>query len=164
VLVRRSYNAGVFSPPKSRYGRREIPIAPGVARALWQLRKAAERAGDDELVFATRTGGPLDRRNLYSRILKPAARAAGVPWAGFHTLRHTRATALFRAGWNAKQVQRFLGHHSAAFTLDTYAHLLPDDLPEPGEPAALQVVHKVSTRPAETGRNADTGEAAGIPL
>lgn len=124
MLVRRSYNAGVFSPPKSRYGRREIPIAPGVARALWQLRKAAERAGDDELVFATRTGGPLDRRNLYSRILKPAARAAGVPWAGFHTLRHTRATALFRAGWNAKQVQRFLGHHSAAFTLDTYGHLM----------------------------------------
>jgi hypothetical protein len=36
-----------------------------------------------------------------------------------------------RSGWNAKQVQLLLGHHSPAFTLATYVHLLPDDLPEP---------------------------------
>jgi hypothetical protein len=36
---------------------------------------------------------------------------------------------LFRAGLNAKQVQVWLGHHSPAFTLATYVHLLPDDLP-----------------------------------
>ncbi len=28
-----------------------------------------------------------------------------MPWAGFDTLRHTCASMLFRAGWNAKQVQ-----------------------------------------------------------
>jgi len=38
---------------------------------------------------------------------------------------------LFRSGWNAKQVQMVLGHHSPAFTLATYVHLVPDDLPEP---------------------------------
>jgi hypothetical protein len=37
----------------------------------------------------------------------------------------------FRSGWNAKQVQLLLGHHSPAFTLAVYVHLLPDDLPEP---------------------------------
>ena len=47
------------------------------------------------------------------------------------TLRHTCASILFRRGYNAKQVQVWLGHHSAAFTLGTYVHLLPDDLPEP---------------------------------
>jgi hypothetical protein len=31
---------------------------------------------------------------------------------------------LFEAGRNPKQIQHWLGHHSAAFTLDTYAHLL----------------------------------------
>lgn len=46
-------------------------------------------------------------------------------------VRHTAATILFRPGWNAVQVQKFLGHHSPAFTLATYVHLLPDDLPEP---------------------------------
>jgi hypothetical protein len=28
-------------------------------------------------------------------------------------------------------VQRWLGHHSPSFTLDTYVHLLEDDLGEP---------------------------------
>jgi hypothetical protein len=55
---------------------------------------------------------------------------AGVPWAGFHTFRHTCATTLFRRGLNAKQVQVWLGHHSPAFTLATYVHFLADDLPD----------------------------------
>ena len=65
------------------------------------------------------------------RVIKPAAVSAGVPWASVHTLRHTCASRLFKAGWNAKQVQMMLGHHSPAFTLSTYVHLIPDDLPEP---------------------------------
>jgi hypothetical protein len=47
------------------------------------------------------------------------------------TLRHTCASILFRRGYNAKQAHVWLGHHSAAFTLATYVHLLPEDLPEP---------------------------------
>ena len=82
-------------------------------------------------MFAGAKGAPLDSVNGFNRVMKPAARRAGVPWAGWHTLRHTCATNLFRNGWNAKQVQRFLGHHAAALTLDRYVHLLPDDLPEP---------------------------------
>jgi integrase len=89
-----------------------------------------------------RGGGYLNQSNVLNRVLKPAAIAAGV-WlsldtkgrttsgVGFHTFRHTCATMLFRHGLNAKQVQMWLGHHSPAFTLETYVHLLPDDLPEP---------------------------------
>ena len=69
-----------------------------------------------------------------NRVLKPAARRAGVPWAGFHTFRHTCATTLFRRGLNAKQVQVWLGHHSPAFTLATYVHYLADDLPDASFP------------------------------
>jgi integrase len=54
-----------------------------------------------------------------------------VPWLGFHGFRHTCATALFAETANVKQVQAWLGHHSPAFTLETYVHLLPEDLPEP---------------------------------
>jgi len=52
-------------------------------------------------------------------------------WVGFHTFRHTCATIRFRRGWNAVQVQRWLGHHSPSFTLDTYVHLL-DECPRAG--------------------------------
>ena len=83
-------------------------------------------------MFTTRDGTHLDPSNVAARVLKPAARRAGVPWAGFHTFRHTCATMLFRHGLNAKQAQMWLGHHSPAFTLATYVHLLPDDLPDAG--------------------------------
>ena len=58
----------------------------------------------------------------------PAAHRAGVPWARFHTLRHTCAAMLIDAGASPLRLQRWMGHHSAAFTLDTYGHLLGDDL------------------------------------
>jgi integrase len=68
------------------------------------------------------------------RVFKPAVEEVGAPWAGFHTLRHTAASRLFKAGRNPVQVQRWLGHHSAAFTMSVYAHLMDDDL---GEPVSL---------------------------
>jgi integrase len=40
-------------------------------------------------------------------------------------LRHTHATLLLQAGVHPKIVSERLGHHSVAFTLDTYAHVLP---------------------------------------
>jgi hypothetical protein len=43
------------------------------------------------------------------------------------------ASMLFEHGGNAKHVQRWLGHHSEAFTLATYVHLLSDELDEPLE-------------------------------
>jgi integrase len=91
---------------------------------------AANGAGDTDPVFASATGGHMNAANLARRVLKPAAVRAGVGWASWHTLRHTCATELFRRGLNAKQVQVWLGHHSPAFTLETYVHLLSDDLPE----------------------------------
>jgi integrase len=130
VKVRRRYYRGSFAPPKSRYGRRDVPLAEGMARQLWELRKETSPT-DGEPLFRSRSGGLLDSSNVFGRVLKPAARAAGVPWAGFHSLRHTCATMLFRSGLNAKQVQVWLGHHSPAFTLATYVYLLPDDLPDP---------------------------------
>jgi integrase-like protein len=81
-------------------------------------------------VFPGRNGGPLDSSTVF-RAVRNAGKRAGVPWVGPHTLRHTCGTRLFRAGLNSKQVQLWLGHHSPAFTLATYVHLLPEDLPEP---------------------------------
>ncbi len=85
----------------------------------------------EDPVFLGPEGRPLRSEFVLRSIVKPAAARAGVPWAGVHTLRHTCASILFRSGWNAKQVQVVLGHHSPAFTLATYVHLIPDDLPEP---------------------------------
>jgi integrase len=127
VTVARSFHAGRFEPPKSRFGRRVIPLSTRMAQELELLFLTIEDL--DQLVFPSSAGTVLDTSNLAARVLKPAARRAGVPWVGFHTFRHTCATTLFRRGLNPKVVQMWLGHHSPAFTLGTYVHLIPDDLP-----------------------------------
>ena len=40
-----------------------------------------------------------------------------------HDLRHTAATLMIENGDDIRTVQDALGHHSAGFTLDTYAHV-----------------------------------------
>jgi integrase len=43
----------------------------------------------------------------------------------FHAARHTFASQAFAKLMDPSWVSRQLGHHSVAFTLDTYVHLLP---------------------------------------
>jgi integrase len=158
IHVRRSYYRGTMNPPKSRYGVRSVPISKDMAQRLWHARNGRTA---DSPVFPNTRGGLLDAVNVYNRDLKPAARAAGVEWATWHTLRHTCATELFNRGLNAKQVQTWLGHHSAAFTLSVYVHMLSDELPDadfwdvPGVPLV--------SPPAE-GASVLTPDEAGIGL
>jgi integrase len=121
VMVRRRLYAGELAPPKTKHGRRDVPLSPTLAQRLWTL---LAREPDETVIF---TG---DRSKLYA-VVRAAGERAGVPWVGLHSLRHTCASILFRRGLNAKQVQAWLGHHSAAFTLSTYVHLIDDDLPDP---------------------------------
>lgn len=166
LLVRRRFYKGTFAPPKSRYGRRDVPLAEGMAKRLWRLRGTA---GDEDLVFASGRGTIVDQQNIARRILKPAARKAGFPWVSYHSFRHTCGTMLFRRGLNAKQVQGWLGHHSPAFTLAVYVHLLPDDLPtvdflddmtgeQVGNTGAVQ--HDATARNDEDGEDLESGSTS----
>lgn len=51
-----------------------------------------------------------------------ATRKAGMPWATFHTLRHSTASEMINAGVSLNTVGEVLGHRSAASTR-RYAHL-----------------------------------------
>jgi integrase len=156
VRVRRAWVKGAFKPPKSKYGRRQVPIDHGLVLAL---RKATAGTADPRaLLFPAPGDLPLHASNLLMRAFKPAAEEAGVPWAGFHTLRHTCATRLFADGRNAVQVQRWLGHSDPGFTLRTYVHLLNDDLGEPLGPP--EGVSRVSAEPTPLDATASApGEA-----
>jgi len=130
LRVDRRYYRGRIGLPKGRKKRR-IPLSESMARAFWTRRRDVP-SGPDDFIFSSARGLRIDPSNLMSRVLKPAAVRAGVgAWVGFHTFRHTCATALFRRGWNAVQAQKFLGHADAGFTLRTYVHLLEENLPIP---------------------------------
>ena len=147
-----------FKPPKSGHSVRDIPLGADLCRALRARRKASEFGGEDDLVFCASNGAILRHENVTRRILKPTAEEVGVPWAGLHTFRHTAASLSFAAGRNAKQVQRLLGHHSPAFTLATYVHLLDDgiggalELGEELDGAGLEGESKVRTQAPGSGR------------
>jgi integrase len=103
-----------------------VPVAAGFAGRL-RRHLAGLPAGAETLVFSAAGGSALDPDNLRSRMLKPLVRKIGAPWAGFHTLRHTYASLQLARGVNVVQLSRVLGHHSPAFTLSVYTHLLPGE-------------------------------------
>jgi len=136
VLVREQVYEGKRKRLKTQTGRRDLPLSAGMRGRLLERRRdsnAAERTP----VFATATGTELSRPNVAGRVLKPAAKAAGltvdvegerIAWVSFHTFRHTCASLLFEQGKNVKQVAEWLGHADPAFTLRTYVHLMDDGL------------------------------------
>jgi integrase len=162
VKVRRALVKGRLGPPKSKQGIRDVPLDPALVLALREHRGGSEWGKDEHPVFAAGNGSPVSPSNVFGRVLKPAAEEAGVPWVGFHTFRHTCAALLFAEGRNAKQVQRWLGHHSAAFTLSTYVHLLDDGI---GEGLVIaQGAHKVQPSPTPISTNGRNGSHPDLAL
>lgn len=87
----------------------------------WKLAAGPEWE-DSGLVFTNELGHNLSAQTVYLHF-KKLAEQAGVPDARFHDLRHSYAVAALQSGDDIKTVQEALGHHTAAFTLDTYAHV-----------------------------------------
>jgi integrase len=159
VRVRRAYVRGVYGPPKSRHGSRDVPLPFELVRALRDRRAGSEWHEDRDLVFPSTAGTPMLAENLHRRTLKPAAEEAGASWAAFHAFRHHCASALIADGRNIVQVSRWLGHHSPSFTLDVYAHLMDEGV---GAPLELSSVGRKPGRPRGTAarstrRSADAG-------
>lgn len=143
VCVRRGIVRGRVEPPKTKHGRREVALPASLVYRLRAHLAAMEDQDSTALVFTNRAGNLLESGNLRRRHLKPIMEEVNAPWAGFHTFRHTFASLHLSQGTNLLQLSRALGHHSAAFTLSRYTHLLPGDeappldldlLREPAEP------------------------------
>ena len=157
-------------PPKTRAGRRAIPIAPEVVRALrdHRVRQLEERLrlgkrwqDHGGFVFTMPTGEPVEIHNMRRRSWLPLLRAAKlgtwitlpseglidrggrhkfIPAHRLYDLRHTHATALIAAGCPVKVVSERLGHTSAAFTMDIYVHVLPAMASDAAEKAAAALL------------------------
>jgi DNA-binding CsgD family transcriptional regulator len=119
-------------------------------------------------MFSSRRGNRVDISNLRRAVFKPAFGRAGVPWATFHTLRHTCASLLVANGYSVKQVQVYLGHANAGFTLETYIHLFSDDLPTPAgfAPICAPNVDLPPPKPLHHGRDDQPkiGRLSPLPL
>lgn len=117
--------------PKSRAGRRDVPIGPELLKTLkeWGL---ACPPGALNLVFPNGQGNVENHANIYHRGLGALLKAVGIldrdgkPKYTLHELRHAAASLFIAQHLPAKKVQTLMGHSSIAMTFDLYGHLFPD--------------------------------------
>jgi integrase len=108
--------------PKSRAGRRTVPVPIALRKYLLEHRLARGRRGG--LFFGRPDGRPFSNQSLSQRATR-AWELAGLEPIGLHECRHTFASLMIAAGVNAKALSTFLGHASVTITLDRYGHLFP---------------------------------------
>ena len=106
---------------KSAASKRTVPLNDTAIAMIQDLRKETYFGEDTPLVPGEHGNftRPVNFRKRYYRILA----AAGIEKKGLHSLRHTFATLALQNGVDIKTVSGMLGHFSAGFTLDTYAHV-----------------------------------------
>jgi integrase len=124
IRVERSYDprAAEYIEPKSRAGKRRVPIAAALREYLIAHRLRSGRAAG--LVFGRDAVTPFDPWQVNARARR-AWKRAGLTRIGMHEARHTFASLMIGAGVNAKALSTYMGHASITITLDRYGHLMP---------------------------------------
>jgi integrase len=126
----------IFKPPKTKAGRRSIPMNDLLFEGLTEIRLAQEHAKeklgkdygipDHDLVFCHPNGKPIDGRAFVRRKFYGLCDAAGVPRVTFHHLRHLWMTYFERAGGNRKDAQALAGHATPDMAMRIYQHPVTD--------------------------------------
>lgn len=126
-----------FHAPKTKAGKREIPMTKEVKNALmeqkqWKERVAVRhnpRVGMENLVFCSKTNNPIHESNirtsiryLVQKINREHHDLQMEPFTP-HSLRHTFATKAIAKGMRPKTLQKILGHTSLSMTMDLYCHV-----------------------------------------
>ena len=106
----------VEAPLKTKNSCRNIAIGAETIEVL----KGMEQK--DEYVFPSPFGGPMSPDSIL-HMLQRILKRAGLERIRFHDLRHTFSVLALQNGVDVKTLSAMLGHYSAGFTLDTYAHV-----------------------------------------
>ena len=123
IRVERSVSShGEIGEPKSRAGRRGVPIVAALRDLLVEHKLVTRR--DVGLVFGSSPTQPFTPTAVRKRALT-AWRRTNLDPIGLHECRHTFASLLIAAGVNAKAITSYLGHASIQTTFDLYGHLMP---------------------------------------
>ena len=114
--------------PKTARSRRTIVLPPQVVESLRAHKSRQAKAGfgwhDDDLVFTTAIGTPLEGSSVTHRFQK-LLRRADLPHLRFHDLRHACASLLLAQGVHPRVVMEILGHSQISLTMNTYSHVIP---------------------------------------
>jgi len=110
----------VVSSPKTPNSIRTLAIPK---QAVELLISEHARHPDNIYMFPSPKTGKMYYPDSVGRLHKKVLEDAGLEMIRFHDLRHTFATLAIQNGVDIKTLSSMLGHYSAGFTLDTYAHV-----------------------------------------
>lgn len=115
-----------FGPPKSRAGRRIVPVPRFVIDELSAdiVTRAIE---PDGLIWTSPTGAPLGDANFRQRVWKPAIRAASLDGLRIHDLRHTCVAMWSRSLASPRAAAKWAGHSNPALILGVYGGVFDDE-------------------------------------
>ena len=115
------------------------------------------RHGASPFVYPSDTlASPLDQRNFYARIFRPAVIALHMDDVGWHTLRHTFASRLAMSGQTEGTIATLL-RHSTTTLVRRYSHLSPSHLHAAVETVAAYGKPTPKTEPISSGTVTETG-------
>lgn len=141
--IRRSVYQYHIGPAKTPYSEAALPLAPEVVSALGSWFAQAHYRTETDFVFPSARGGPRDADKLREKVLQPAADRAGLGKIGWHSLRHSFATALDVAGARMKVAQELMRHSSITTTMDIYTGAAERDKRETAGRVATAVLGKI---------------------
>lgn len=126
LYVRHTWTrAGELSPPKTKAGKRVVPLSAELVELFVEL--IPEDASDEDFVFHARGNRqrPVGYFNARHRGFEPAVEAAGLAGRGItlHSLRHAAVSLYASAGLTLVEVASIVGHADASITAEVYAHL-----------------------------------------
>jgi integrase len=153
IRVERSWDAkeGLIEP-KTRLGRRKVPIAAVLRDHLAEHRIITGRTSG--FVFGRSAVSPFAPDAIRHRAER-AWKAAGAKLISLHESRHTFASLMIAAGVNAKALSTYMGHANIGITLDRYGHLIPGN-----EDEAATLLDAYLRREDEAARAAEPSTAA----
>ena len=153
-VVERFYE-GEFDDTKTDAGRRSIPfdsfgILRGVFDAMWQ-RSRNRNPGD--LVFTNTKGGPVSRRNLLNRQLKPTIRKLGLPPSvDFRSFRTMHSSLMSSIGVRPEVTRDNMGHATVDVTQNVYNRTWWEERVDAVSMAAATVWREFLTQPVPATR------------
>lgn len=119
--------SGKLVEPKTPKAVRRIRLGADMTAFLRRHKIASDFSKEDDLVFPSHTGTPLNQSNLISRGFKPALKKAGLdglnPKITFHDLRHFFASVMITQGISSVVLADVMGHRDSRTTERIYIHL-----------------------------------------
>ena len=108
--------------PKTAAGDRTIYLSKRARQFISQFKSVRKEVHPKGYIFTNTKGGLYAPTNMQGR-WKRTCMAAGIPYKGLHSLRHTFATRALEKGIDIKTVSSILGHKDVVTTMNLYQNV-----------------------------------------